>query len=216
MNAWKAVLSIAIVVVTLVTAREYFLLPTLSGSQAHATSPRNIVIIPMTGLPHEFVSALEEKLEEQHNTDILVSTAVGKGEQMLLPDGNQYDASFLAGVGLEVVKQLQTENPFVIVLTNEDLNYPRSGVEYVYSAHYGTVSVVSLARANEMKQGLLSRLVASSEESGDVQEAALKHVNRAIGYGVYGDEVSLELVSARHSPVLEPDDVFQVSACYPR
>ncbi|MCB1687005.1 MAG: hypothetical protein KDI33_00885 [Halioglobus sp.] len=215
MNAWKAVLSIAVVVVTLVTAREYLSLSAPSGSQSSATASRSIVIIPMTGLPPQFVSALEEKLEKQHNTDVVVSTAVEKGDEMLMPDGNQYDASFLAGVGLEVAEQLQAENAFVIVLTNEDVNYPRSGVAYVYSVHYGDVSVVSLARVNEIKQSLLSRLVAPSAASGDMQDAALKHVNRAIGYGVYGDEVSLELVSASHSPVLAPEQVFQVSACYP-
>lgn len=71
--------------------------------------------------------ALELKLEAQHDTDILVTTEMGKGDEMLLPDREQFNANYLAQLGLEIAQRIGRENAYIIVLTNEDINNPEQG-----------------------------------------------------------------------------------------
>lgn len=215
MKAWKAVVCMVVVAAMFVAVREFLVRSEPADAGTGTAVARNIVIVPLTGLPTEYVGMLAAKLKEQHSAGIVVSGAVAKDGRMLMSDSDQYDASFLACVGLEVAQQLQGNNAFVLVLTNEDLNYHRSDLAYVYSVHYGDVAVVSLSRVNDMEPTLVSRLIADSTASDDMQERVLKHLNRGIAYGVYGDEPSLEIFSARHSPVLGPEDVYRVSTCYP-
>jgi predicted Zn-dependent protease len=214
MNAWKVVLNIGIVAVTIVVIRACLPQPSYIGNQAHTAAGETIVIMPMAGIPPAFLKALERELEEQHNTDILVTTAMGKGDEMLMPDQGQYDASYLAGLGLEIAKRIHRENSFLIVLTNEDINYPESGFRYVYSAHYGDISVVSLARINDMNFGVIPGIIAVPAMFSKMQERALKLINKAVGYGVYGYEASSNLDSVMYGPIMGPDDLDRVGTWY--
>ena len=214
MNAWKVVLNIGIVVVTVLVIRACLPQPSYIGNQAYSTAGQNIVIIPMVGIPPAFLAALEAKLEEQHDTDILITTAMGKGDEMLLPNQNQYDASYLAGVGLEIGKRINRDNAFLIVLTNEDINYPDSGLRYVYSSHFGEISVVSLARINNLNFGVVPGIIAVPAMFSKMQERALKLINKAIGYGVYGYEASSNMDSVMYSPIMGPEDLDRVGTWY--
>jgi hypothetical protein len=47
-----------------------------------------------------------------------------------------------------------------------------------------------------------------------MQERALKILNKAIGYGVYGYEVSSNVDSVMYGPIMEPDDLDYVGDWY--
>tara|TARA_R110002049_G_scaffold307182_2_gene507014 strand:- start:2952 stop:3611 length:660 start_codon:yes stop_codon:yes gene_type:complete len=213
-NVWKLALNIGIVAVTIVVIRACLPQPSFIGNQSQPASGQDIVIIPMTGIPPAFLKVLERELEEQHNTDVLMTTAMGKGDDMLLPDKVQYDATYLAGAGREIRARIHREHAFLIVLTNEDINYSESGFRYVFSAHYGDVSVVSLARINDMNFGVVPGIIAVPAMFTKMQERALKLINKAVGYGLYGYEASSDIDSVMYGPIMGPDDLDRVGSWY--
>jgi hypothetical protein len=172
------------------------------------------VIIAMTGIPPDFLIRLKNALAEQHGTDILVTTALGKGDEMLLPGGDQYNASYLAAVGFELAQRMRTESAFIIVLTNEDINTPDSGFRYVYSSHYQGVSAASLARINSMNFGVVPAIFQIPGMLIKMQERALKIINKAIGYGLYGYEISSDVDSVMYGPIMGPDDLDRIGNWY--
>ena len=214
MNPWKVILNISLVAVAAVVIRACLPEPVHIGNQARAPSGEKIVIIPMAGIPGAFLEALELKLDEQHHTDVLVTTEMGKGDEMLLPDRQQFNANYLAQLGLEIGQRIGRENAYIIVLTNEDINNPDSGLRYVYSSHYGDVSVVSLARINDRNFGVVPGLISVPAMFSKMQERALKLINKAIGYGVYGYEASSDINSVMYGPIMGPDDLDRVGSVY--
>lgn len=184
------------------------------GNQGHRTADQTIVIIPMSGIPTVFLKSIEHKLEEQHNTNVLVTTAMGKGDEMLISNKDQFNANYLAALGLDIGNRIHRENAFFIVLTNEDINYPDSGFRYVYSAHYEGISVASLARINNMNYGVIPRIIQIPEMFTKMQERTLKILNKAIGYGVYGYEASSNVGSVMYGPIMGPDDLDRVGNWY--
>ena len=184
------------------------------GNQGHSTADQTIVIIPMSGIPTIFLKSIEQKLEEQHNTNVLVTTAMGKGDEMLISNKDQFNANYLAALGLDIGNRIHRENAFFIVLTNEDINYPDSGFRYVYSAHYEGISVASLARINNMNYGVIPRIIQIPEMFTKMQERTLKILNKAIGYGVYGYEASSNVGSVMYGPIMGPDDLDRVGNWY--
>ena len=184
------------------------------GNQGHSTADQTIVIIPMSGIPTVFLKSIEQKLEEQHNTNVLVTTAMGKGDEMLISNKDQFNANYLAALGRDIGNRIHRENAFFIVLTNEDINYPDSGFRYVYSAHYEGISVASLARINNMNYGVIPRIIQIPEMFTKMQERTLKILNKAIGYGVYGYEASSNVGSVMYGPIMGPDDLDRVGSWY--
>jgi hypothetical protein len=47
-----------------------------------------------------------------------------------------------------------------------------------------------------------------------MQERALKLINKAIGYGVYGYEASSDINSVMYGPIMGPDDLDRVGSWY--
>ncbi|MEZ5528433.1 MAG: hypothetical protein R3E57_00585 [Porticoccaceae bacterium] len=184
------------------------------GNQAHTISNQKIVIIPMSGIPTSFLLALRKTLESQHDTGVLVATALGKGDEMLIPGSDQYNTDYLALVGKEIGQSLDRPNAFFIVLTNEDINSPDSGLRFVFSAHYDGVSVVSLARINELNFGLVPKLIEIPGTFLKMQERALKLINKAIGYGVYHLDASSDINDVMYGPIMGIHDLDRVGTWY--
>lgn len=222
MNTKQIIINLAILGVTIIAINlflpktAHIFLPKTAhiGNKHHSAAEQTIVIIPMAGIPIAFLTKLEKKLEKQHKTDVQVTTALGKGDEMLIPNKDQYNANYLAALGLEIGNRIQREGAFFIVLTNEDINYPDSGFRYVYSAHYEGISVASLARINYMNFGVTPRIIQIPEMFTKMQERALKIVNKAIGYGVYGYEASSNIGSVMYGPIMGPDDLDRVGNWY--
>lgn len=203
-----------LVIVPLVTVKFLFPEQVGLGNKDHDVDGQKIVIVPTAGVPLAFLWSLEETLEAQHETDVLVTTALGKGGEMLLPGGDQLTASYLASVGKEIAERIGREDAFVILLTNEDINYPKSGLRYVYSSHYEGVSVVSLARINVMNLGVVPNLIEVPGMFSIMKKRALKLINKAIGYGYYGYDASSNIDSVMYGPIMGPDDLDRVGSWY--
>ena len=214
MNIKQIIISLGILGATIFAIKIFLPKTAHVGNQGHSTADQTIVIIPMSGIPTVFLKSIEQKLEEQHNTNVLVTTAMGKGDEMLISNKDQFNANYLAALGLDIGNRIHRENAFFIVLTNEDINYPDSGFRYVYSAHYEGISVASLARINNMNYGVIPRIIQIPEMFTKMQERTLKILNKAIGYGVYGYEASSNVGSVMYGPIMGPDDLDRVGNWY--
>jgi len=210
----KVIFNILIVIIPILVVWIYFPKKAHIGNQNHVVSDQEIVIIPMAGIPTKFLQSLEKTLEEQHQTNVLVTTDMGKGDEMLIEGSDQYNANVLAGNGNEIGKNIGREGAFLLVLTNEDINYPDSGLRYVYAAHYEGVSVVSLARINPRNFGVNLDLISIPGKFLKMKERALKLINKSIGYGVYGYEASSNIKSVMYGPIMGPTDLDKVGTWY--
>jgi len=168
----------------------------------------------MAGIPTKFLQSLRNTLEEQHKTNVLVTTDMGKDKELLIEGSDQYNSNFLAVIGKNIGKNIRRDGAFLIVLTNEDINYPDSGLRYVYSAHYEGLSVVSLARINPFNFGIDLNLISIPEKFFKMKERALKLINKSIGFGVYGYEASSNIKSVMYGPIMGPADLDKVGAWY--
>jgi hypothetical protein len=68
----------------------------------------------MSGIPSVFLKNIEQKLEEQHSTNVLVTTALGKGDEMLIPNKDQFNANYLAVLGQDIGNRIHRENAFLL------------------------------------------------------------------------------------------------------
>jgi len=210
----QAIVSILMVVITFVAIRSCLPESTNLGNSNHDISEQKIIIIPVAGIPPLFLQQLENKLEKLHNTDVLITTVMGTGTEILIPGSDQYNANYLASKGIEIGKRIGRDNSFIVVLTNEDINIPKSGLRYVYSAHYDGVSVTSLARINDMNHGVIPKLIEIPGMFLKMQQRALKIINKAIGYGVYGYKTSSDINSVMYGPIMGPQDLDRVGNWY--
>ncbi len=208
------IINILIAIITILVVWVYFPKKAHIGNQNHVVSNQKIIIIPMAGIPTKFLHSLEKTLEEQHKTNVLVTTDMGKGNEMLIEGSDQYNSNVLAGIGNEIGKNIGRDDAFLIVLTNEDINYPDSGLRYIYSAHYEGISVVSLARINPRNFGVNLDLISIPGKFLKMKERALKLINKSIGYGVYGYEASSNIKSVMYGPIMGPDDLDKVGSSY--
>lgn len=210
----KLGVKIFLLILTILVIRACLPVKSHLGNTEHTISEQKIVIVPMTGIPMLFLQKLEETLEQQHQTDVLVTTAMGKGVEMLLKNSDQYDATYLANLGLDIGGRIKRKNAFIIVLTNEDINYSKSGLRYVFSSHYEGVSVISLARVNPMNFGARVSLIAVPFAQQKILDRAIKLINKAIGYGLYKYEASSNVSNVMYGPIMSLDDLDQVGSWY--
>jgi len=210
----KLGIEIFLLIFTILVIRACLPVKSHLGNGEHKILEQKIVIIPMTGMPMLFLQSLEKTLEQQHQADILVTTAMGKGEEMLLKNSDQYDATYLANLGLDIGKRIKRKNAFIIVLTNEDINYSKSGLRYVFSSHYDGVSVISLARVNPINFGANISLIEVPIIQQRTLDRAIKLINKAIGYGLYEYEASSNINNVMYGPIMSLDDLDQVGSWY--
>jgi len=214
MNTRKAVVNIAILILTLIAIRACLPQKVNLGNTNHHSAGQKIVIIPTEGIPTLFLHEVERRLEEAHKTDVLITTAMGVGDEMLMPN-NQYNANLLATTGDNIAARIGRKKSFIIVLTNEDINYPNSGLRFVFSAHYdGEISVISLARTDKMTRGVLPSIVQVPILFNKMQDRALKLINKAIGFGVYNYKTSSNFDSVMYGPIMGIDDLDNIGDWY--
>lgn len=210
----KIIVSVIVMIVTYILIKFLFPETTEIGNQSHTTQDQKLIIMPMSGVPPVFLTALEKQLESQHKVDVLVTTVMGKGDEMLIPGRDQFNSSYLASVGMRVGDGLDRQGAFYIVLTNEDINYVDSGLRFVYSAHYDGISVISLARINEMNFGVIPELIEIPGMFLKMQERSLKLINKAIGYGLYHLDASSNINDVMYGPIMGVEDLDKVGDWY--
>lgn len=184
------------------------------GNQDIPAVEHKVVIIPTAGVPSVFLSRLEQTLEKRHGFPVLVTTQMGKGPEMVIQSSGQYNSGALAAAGRDVAKRIGHAETFVIVLTNEDINTPGSGLRYHFSTHYQGLSVVSLARINPTNFERMPNILKLPEMYQTMSERALKLINKSIGYGVYGFEASSDWKSVMYGPIMGPKDLDRVGSWY--
>jgi predicted Zn-dependent protease len=184
------------------------------GNVSHTTQNQKIAIIPTGNIPLRFLQNLESRLEEQHGVDVLVTTEMGLSEGWIFPEQNQYNANYLAAYGKQILDSLRREGMYGIVLTNEDMNFPDSGLRFVFSANYEGVSVVSLARINPANIGVTVSLISLPVVFDMTTTRALKLINKSLGRALYGYEVSNNRSSVMYGPIMSLSDLDSVGDWY--
>ena len=133
---------------------------------------------------------------------------------MLLKKSKQYNAGILAAVGLDIRSQIGNNDAYAIFLTNEDINVSDSGYNYVFSAHYENITVISLARTNPLNFGVIPKVIDVPFMFDKMKNRALKLINKSIGYGLYEYEALSNLKSVMYGPVLSLRDLDRVGDWY--
>jgi len=203
---------VLIFIIVVLLIRLYFPEKSRIGNQNQYRENLKIVIIPMAGIPIDFKNSLRDALEEQHKGEVLVTTEFGRDVSMVLPGSGQYNSNLLASRGGKIAEDVGVGNAFIVVLTNEDINQPDSGLRYSFSAHYNGLSVVSLARINPQNFGVTLDLISIPIEFQIMKKRALKLLNKSIGYGLYGYEASSDINSVMYGPIMGIDDLDKVGA----
>ena len=168
----------------------------------------------MEGIPPAFLDKIEKKLEEQHKLNFLVTTQMGKSNEMYMEKTRQYNANYIAAAGLQVASRLEVKYAFYIVLTNYDINYPSSNLRYVFSANYDGISVVSIARINPINYGGGMSLSRVPDQLTKLTERALKLINKSIGRAYYGYAVSSNINSVMYGPIMGLKDLDDMGLWY--
>jgi predicted Zn-dependent protease len=207
--------SLLIVVVTLLVAWVFWPRGTKLGNESYNTSNQRVVIIPSGSIPLGFLRNLERALEEQHGFNVLISPEMGLDAKWRIPETQQYNASLLAQQGLTLLRNMDRANAFCIILTNEDINDPDSGLRFLFSAHFEGVSVVSLARLNPESFGPVKKDVLSLPFLfNTLTDRTLKVINKAVGLGLYGYTQSSDTNSVMYGPIMGVSDLDRIGRWY--
>lgn len=184
------------------------------GNPEHDIGGQKIVIIPSGEIPMPFLNHLEKNLEAMHGTDVLISTSMGLDKNWILEGTGQYHAGYLSKFGDQVFKTLRRDGAYCIVLTNEDINHPNSGLRFLFSIQYPSNSVVSLARMNPWNMGLTLNILNVPYAFNQTSERALKIINKELGKGLYGYPISNDRESVMYGPIMSVKDLDSVGIWY--
>lgn len=184
------------------------------GNLRHDIGGQKIVIIPSGEIPMPFLKHLEKNLEAMHGTDVLISTSMGLDQNWVIEETGQYHAGYLSKFGDQVFKTLRREDAYCIVLTNEDINHPNSGLRFLFSIQYPSNSVVSLARMNPLNMGLTLNILNVPYAFNQTSERALKIINKELGKGLYGYPISNDRKSVMYGPIMSVQDLDGIGMWY--
>jgi len=204
---------VSIPIIIIVAAYIFLPRPSQLENRDHDISNQRVVIIPTPGIPPRFKQVLEADLEKAHNFDFLVTTEMGIDEMWRL-ETNQINCHSLAAHGSKVFRSLNRPNSYCIILTNEDINTPQSGLRFNFAAYYEGMAVVSLARLNPRNHGVTFSFVSIPMMFQATRERALKLINRAIGRGYYGHPLSSNRSSVMYSPIMSIEDLDSIGTWY--
>jgi|GEM_PF-1924978 len=210
----RFLIRLGIALLTIVVIRALLPKKTVLGSAPTNTAPTKLVIIPTEGIPAVFLQDLKSILEKQHKLRILVSTEMGVPSEGRIADSNQYNSHILASAGSSVLNSLKRDGAYGLVLTNEDINYPYSGLNFVFSSHYQGLSVVSLARVNPQNFGVNVDLIRLPYIYEQTMTRSLKLINKGLGRGYYGYKISSNRNSVMFGPIMGLDDLDSIGTWY--
>jgi hypothetical protein len=185
------------------------------GEPPQPLGRQKIVILPSEGIPLSFLHYLEKRLEEMHQIDVLVSTTMGLDPQGIIQDSKQINSDYVAHRGLEIFRTRGRPDAYCIVLINEDMNYPGSGLRFIFSAEYpNRVSVVSLASINPRNLGVSVNLINMPAMFEKIAERALTLINKELGKGDYGYAISSSRTSVMYGPIMSFSDLDSIGIWY--
>lgn len=206
---------VLLVLVTLLLAWVFWPRGSELGNRSYDTSNQRVVIIPSGSIPAGFLRNLERALEEQHGFNVLISPEMGLDRKWLLPQTQQYSAPILAQQGLSLLHNMGRDGAFCIVLTNEDINDPESGLRFLFSQHFEGVSVISLARLNPESFGPVKiSLLSLPILFNTLTDRTLKLVNKALGLALYGFNQSSDTASVMYGPIMGIEDLDRIGRWY--
>ncbi len=204
---------IVVPVIIIIAAYIFLPRPTKLENREHNITNQNLVIIPTSGIPPRFKQVIEAELEKAHGFDVLTSTEMGIDDAWKLENG-QMNSHRLAAYGTQVFRSLNRPGSYCIVLTNEDINAPDSGLRFTFANYYEGIAVVSLARLNPKNLGVSYGFFSIPMMFQKTTERSLKLLNRALGRGYYGMQLSTDRSSVMCSPVMSLTDLDSIGAWY--
>ena len=208
---------IKLVVVLLTLLLAWLLIPakTKLGEPPQTLGKQRVIIIPSEGIPLHFLQHLEARLEELHQVNVLVSTTMGMDPHWMIQDAKQINSDLVAHRGLEIFRTLGRTDAYCIILINQDMNSPGSGLRFIFSAQYPErVSVISLARINPRNYGVSVNLISMPGMFEKTTERALKLVNKELGKGYYGYPISNNRNSVMYGPIMSLSDLDSIGIWY--
>jgi hypothetical protein len=217
MKTLPPTLIIKLLVFLLTLLLAWLLVPsrTKLGSPADAATEQKIVIIPSAGIPLSFLHHIETRLEEMHRVNVLVTTSMGIDPDWVISDSKQVNSNYVAHRGREIFQTLGRNSAYCIVLINEDMNHPGSGLRFIFSAEYPDgISVVSLARINPRNFGVSVNLLSIPGMFQKTAERALKLINKELGKGYYRHPISNSRASVMYGPIMSLSDLDGMGLWY--
>lgn len=189
--------------------------PAELGTLDRPRSSYDIVLIPMDGIPPAFLNDLQETLEEQHKFNILVTTHMGKNDEMRIEETKQYDATKVVNAAAAVARRLGRlgDKVFYIALTNEDINTTPITLRFNFSVNYDGISVVSLARMNPATYDGES-IFTMLDQRKVLMTRLVKMINKSIGREYYGYDVSSDINSVMYGPIMGLSDLDEMGSWY--
>jgi predicted Zn-dependent protease len=210
----RFLIQLAIAVLTFVIIRATIPKKTVLENPPDFGKNPTLVIIPTEGIPLLFLQDLKTTLQNQHKFRILISSEMGVPATARMENSKQYNSHVLASMGAAVLKALDRGDAYGMVLTNKDVNFPESELRFVFSSHYEGLSVVSLARLDPQNFGETVDLIKLPFVYQKTSDRSLKVINKALGRGYYGYEVSSDRNSVMFGPIISVDDLDSVGMWY--
>ena len=167
-------------------------------------------IVPVADFPRAIATKLERDLEAELGMEVAVSPPMQVTMGVLSRKKGQLLPSGLARKALEMAagQESQQETPYLVVLTNYDLNEPMSDFSYLYSEDYPGVSVISTARLDPGAYGY-------EPDSDLLYQRLNKMVKRGLGRGLLGIPSSSDWGSVMYSPMEGLDDLDKMGMHFP-
>lgn len=168
----------------------------------------DIYFIPME-FPPSLAIELAEDLKKELGIHITVSVQMGTSPEMYVAERMQYNVAEIVKEARTVLQRIkyQEKTPFAVILTSKDINSPPYNLRFNFAAHTTGMSVVSTARMDNPNLGL-------PPDSELLYSRLKKMVKKAIGYGYYGYERSLNRESVMYSPIMGMYDLDAIGMDY--
>lgn len=181
----------------------------LDNSKYGFNRPFDIYVIPLDGVPDAFSKMIAEEITKQHALRAEVVTRMSLSKSMYDPNWDQYMSNRIADEAFKLTNKFQDKHnkPFLLVITDLDINAEGSHVRYNYATHFNHLSVVSTARIDPKNIG--------EPENEQLKKARLfKLINKAIGQQVYGYAASSDIRSVMYGPITSLQDLDKMGLAF--
>lgn len=166
----------------------------------HSEPTRGIVLVPEGEISKSLAPELVESIKKYHGIDAQVANATDFDNGYQIRGKRQYNSDRIIRYG-ENLSSMMDGNPFVIVLTDKDINSPDSNVRFWFFSATEGAMVVSLARMGDNRKGWL-------------MERATKAVNRGIGGSIYKLPRTSSKDSVMFAPIKSVQDLDAMEVWY--
>jgi predicted Zn-dependent protease len=179
------------------------------GNQGYAADPIRIYLMPMEGIAPAYATFIAREIESRHKLKTKATTELGRQSSMFDTQRRQQITNEIAKHAHDVIQRIKQphEHPFVIVLTQQDVNARESDLRFLFASHFKGISVLSTARIDPVNYGL-------PRDDKRRDERLMKLINKAIGQQVHGYPISSDRKSVMYGPIMSVDDLDAIGAWY--